>query len=1024
MRGTGHDRASAQECSMISRKPAASRAVSIAVSLAVTASTFFAGSVPASATAGDPIAASVPTAAAPSAVAPAAPSIPVPDPAAPAAAEVPQPRMEEYAAADYAQAAAELPAGLVEAASRDLGKSGAEYLATADAAADAVQVVDALKDRGIDVLGSRLEGTVLTVSVESAADAKVVAATGAVAEVGEPDTRDFSSIDFSAATDLYGGQGYTWKNKDGTAGQCSVGFTGYQVSSGQDRFVTAGHCLAAMTGISGRVAELFQRRAGDPGQRSWDFGLPVSGSGAYGGGYDSGLITSDDPTFSPRPGVLTWGGGAGEPLATTPLPVVGQSAAIAGSVLCKSGSSTGWSCGNVLAVDQTVKVSGADVNAIVTDACVQPGDSGGAAVTGPVAVGIVSGATTVPCGDPAHFSVLFPMVSAAGGASVQAKYGATWEPAIAVATPVVTGFDTGSSLKGGSISGTLALASKESRVRVYIDDMTVPAATLDASSGTWSMSFPALRAGWHSYSVVAGWGSWSRSRSNDQSFQVPQVPTIGDVVRVPGGALYLLDGASRMIRVPSAALVAEFSARPIVDVTAKDITAYTIDTSATLGIAVLCRGQEHLAGSGKLWPPAERFGSESASGLPVTALDPATCDTFRFASQHLNRRVLLRSPATGAIYFLDEGVRHPVVSMVGVYTIANGEPTYVPLSEGALATIRKGREILTPATLAKSASSPTVYFIDGLTRKVPLASFDTAAEFGVSGFATVSEATLNAYKTAPSPLTPAVDCGRTYMAGGGRLHYLRHGAAGLPSTPLSRDTCNVLDQYVPPGESISGEPFLRSASGAIFYVQNGKKSPLTTMGAVTAFANGWVPPFVSLSQDSLNRIPTGRELLGPGRLVKTAASPVVYMVDGLNRKVPIDSFDLAAEFGAIGYTTVPGSVLGAYTSAPANLTLAVTCRSSTYLGGGGSLWTLSSGSTFGLRPTALDGRTCGAFRESAEPVGNALFVRNPATGAVYNVADGRKAYMATMADIYSRNGGVLPAFVPLSSPVLAKLPTA
>jgi hypothetical protein len=933
----------------------------------------------------------------------------------------PLPAMDDYAAADYERQAAALPPALAEAATRDLGLTGAEYLATTDAAADAVRVVDALEDRGVDVLGSRLDGTELTVSVESATDAAAVTAAGAVAEVGEPDTRDFSAVDFAAA-DLYGGSGYVWENTDGTANQCSVGFAGYQVSSGKKRLVTAGHCLAGMTDITGEVRELRQARAGDAGEFGGTIGLPIAGSGTYGGGYDTGILNPSSAHTSMPARVLTWGGGAMEPFASTPLPIVGWSAAIEGGVLCKSGSRTGWSCGTVLAVDEPVTVSGEEVNTIVTDACVQPGDSGGAVVGGPLAVGIVSGSTEVPCDDPRHLSVFFPMISSSGGPSVQARYGKTWEPAVTVPMPVATSVVTGSTAAAGSISGTLPIATEGSRVRVYIDDSPTPYATVDASTARWSVTLGPLSAGPHRLAVVAGWGSWSRSPVLYEHVQVGAMAAVGDVIRAPGGLLYLLADEGRLVPVPSAAIAAELTTRPIITRTAEEIAAFTVDASRTIGSVVACErdntrpGDEtYIASGGMLW-----FLGYGPTGLPVTPLDEKTCGTFDYSTEGVRARVLLRSAATGGIFLLDAGTKRRLVTMAAVNAITGYHRDYLHLSDEVLATIPDGREILTPGSLVKTASSPAVYLVDGMSRKIPITSFATAAEYGVHGFTTVAASTLDAYTTASAPLSILFSCGpQVRIAGSGQFFALPRSAAGLPVTALDIDTCTVFNGY----RVISGAPFLRSPeTGQVFLLRDGTKHPLRTMAAVTALAGGTVPSFVSLSRTSLDGIPTGRELLGPGTLVKTASSPVVFLVDGLNRTVPIDSFATAAEFGATGYSTVPASVLDAYRAAPASLSLAVTCRSTHYLAGGGSLWALEARSSFGLRTSALEDGTCDALRTSPQSVADALFVRNTGTGAVYHVSGGRKTYLATMGDVYARNGGVLPVFVPLSAAALKTLP--
>jgi len=959
-------------------------------------------------------------------VAPAAASAAVPD-AHPASATVAStaapsttdalPRMDEYRAADYDEAAAALPAGLVEAAGRDLGKSGAEYLAAADAATDAVDVVAALEERGVDVRGSRLEGTHLTVSVGSAADAAVVATTGARAEVGDPAGADFSGMDFESTLDVYGGQGYVWANQDGSGGQCSVGFTGYQVASGQKQLATAGHCLAGMAAVTGQIRALVQIAPGTGGVPGGAIGFPVAGSGAFGNGYDTGLIAASAAGVVTKPSLLTWGGASSAPLSSAPLPVTGQTAAMQGADVCKSGSRTGWSCGSVLAVDEPVLVSGAEVNAIVTDACVQPGDSGGAAVSGQRALGIVSGSTGAACGDPSQFSVLFPMVSA-GGVSVSSKYGGTWEPAVTVAAPVVTNVTAGTTGAAGRISGTLANATDASRIRVYVDGSATAFATADASTGSWSVSLASLGAGAHRFSAVAGWGAWSRSAAATGTVTVTAVAAAGDIVRAPGGALYLVDGPRRLVPVPSAAVAAEFTARPILDQTAAAIAGYTIDTAAVLGIAVSCGATFALAGGGQLW----RLPGTATGGLPVTALDPATCATVPRSPSPVGERILLRSATSGTVFLLDSGKKHRLSNAAAVRAFGGAQPTTVPLAVPTLATIADGRELLAPAQLVTTASNRTVYLIDGMSRKIRVAGLDTPAEYGVRAVETVAQSVLDGYTAPPAALTVVAKCaGTTVIAGDGQVSRLASGPAGLASTTLDPVTCAAIPD---PTRTITGAPFLRSrATGELYLVQDGRKSPVTS-AAAKALNGGSVPPSVSLGEGSLARIPTGRTLLAPGTLVKAAESAVVYLIDGVNRKVPIRNVPTAAEFGRTGHTTVPLAVLNGYRPVSLGLSLGITCRSSYYVAGGGSLWRLEAGSSFGLRTTALDDRTCAAFRTSAQPVTKALFVRSTTTGAVYRVSDGARTYMPTMTEIITINGGIPPAFVPLSPRALALLPLA
>ncbi|MDB6035930.1 MAG: hypothetical protein JWM16_6268 [Verrucomicrobiales bacterium] len=104
--------------------------------------------------------------------------------------------MGSYPASKYADAASQLPATLGAALKRDLGISSAEYLADADASAQAVKVVAALKSAGVKVLGSKITGTQLTVNVASSAESAAVEAVGATPVVGAPVVHDYSKTEF------------------------------------------------------------------------------------------------------------------------------------------------------------------------------------------------------------------------------------------------------------------------------------------------------------------------------------------------------------------------------------------------------------------------------------------------------------------------------------------------------------------------------------------------------------------------------------------------------------------------------------------------------------------------------------------------------------------------------------------------------------------------------------------------------------------------------------------------------------
>ncbi|MCX5144892.1 MULTISPECIES: S1 family peptidase [unclassified Streptomyces] len=143
--------------------------------------------------------------------------------------------------------------------------------------------------------------------------------------------------------------------------RCSIGFSVY------GGFVTAGHCGQAGASVSG-----------------WD------GSGI--GNFQGSSFPGDDYAWVSVgngwwtvPVVLGWG-------TVSDQLVRGSAVAPVGASICRSGSTSHWHCGNVLATNETVNYSQGAVHEMTkTSVCAEPGDSGGSFISGDQAQGVTSG---------------------------------------------------------------------------------------------------------------------------------------------------------------------------------------------------------------------------------------------------------------------------------------------------------------------------------------------------------------------------------------------------------------------------------------------------------------------------------------------------------------------------------------------------------------------------------------------------------------------------------------------------------
>ncbi|MFI7387781.1 S1 family peptidase [Streptomyces sp. NPDC049813] len=143
--------------------------------------------------------------------------------------------------------------------------------------------------------------------------------------------------------------------------RCSIGF------SVQGGFVTAGHCGGAGQGVSG-----------------WD--------GSYVGNFQGSSFPDNDYAWVnvgsgwwTVPVVLGWG-------TVSDQLVRGSAEAPVGASICRSGSTSHWHCGTVLAKNETVNYSQGAVHQMTkTSVCAEPGDSGGSFISGDQAQGVTSG---------------------------------------------------------------------------------------------------------------------------------------------------------------------------------------------------------------------------------------------------------------------------------------------------------------------------------------------------------------------------------------------------------------------------------------------------------------------------------------------------------------------------------------------------------------------------------------------------------------------------------------------------------
>ncbi len=218
----------------------------------------------------------------------------------------------------------------------------------------------------LDSRAGRVPDAVTGWHVDPASNSVVVSATDDAAAKAFAAGQDAVRIEHVnarpvALANLRGGDKITTSE----GGRCSVGFNAI---AGRARYIiTAGHC----TKLGGTWAGPDGSTIGPAADSSFpghDFGLVEVTSASW-------KQTNDIDTDS---GYLT---------------VTGIEPAAVGSAVCRSGATSGYHCGQIKAVNETVNYGGGDVvrGLTRTDICAEAGDSGGPFVSGTQAQGTLSG---------------------------------------------------------------------------------------------------------------------------------------------------------------------------------------------------------------------------------------------------------------------------------------------------------------------------------------------------------------------------------------------------------------------------------------------------------------------------------------------------------------------------------------------------------------------------------------------------------------------------------------------------------
>ncbi|WP_426517963.1 carboxypeptidase regulatory-like domain-containing protein [Diaminobutyricibacter sp. McL0618] len=360
-----------------------------------------------------------------------------------------------------------------------------------------------------------------------------------------------------------------------------------------------------------------------------------------------------------------------------------------------------------------------------------------------------------------------------------------------------------------------------------------------------------------SYDPIIIWtSSYYLNRIVTGSVHIPA----GHLVKTTtSSSIYVVDGQSRLLPLTSFAIAADAGiSMQIETVTPSQISGYTVASTPFRNVFV-CLDQTLIAGAGHLYVVNPAL----VAAVPQLTLDVYTCDgihAWNSGYVTFNHALFVKSASSSTIYYIDAaGQKQRVFSMATVAKLSAPDPArYLTASDAFLATLPNGIDLVTAGLLVKPPTSTSVYVVDGGGGLIPLRSFTTATDLGLSShYVTVTAATMKTLSVAPAALNNLVSCaGADYIGGAGKLWSIDPSAVGsLAVSSLPASLCTVLPKSA---DALGTAVFIKAATSATVYtLEGGVKHPVSAWATLVRLAAGKPVTVLSLDAGFVARIPLG-----------------------------------------------------------------------------------------------------------------------------------------------------------------------
>jgi hypothetical protein len=342
------------------------------------------------------------------------------------------------------------------------------------------------------------------------------------------------------------------------------------------------------------------------------------------------------------------------------------------------------------------------------------------------------------------------------------------------------------------------------------------------------------------------------------------------------------------------------------------------------------------------------------------------------------------------------------VSRLNALTLNGISTASVRLNESSIAGLEYGAPLFEPNKAITSRAGPDRYLASS-TNKYPLGQTLRNLTFLNS----INGGVLDPESLAKIPTTSFSG----YFTNGSQSYILTNEGKRQVAVPsdlsevyvsLSSDLVNAIPTSTPLNTTTS---FLKaSSSSTVYRVASRQKAPVASMQDIKLINPNY--SIATIPDNYITQLTTIRIQYGPTRLIKSASSKSVYMIDGINSKRPVSNFSIISAKGlSTQVITAPESALDSYqNSSGGNVSHLVKCGDIYYLATGGLLRTISQDirTEYGFENSEFvnyDSLTCAVLKKSG--LFNARYVKPNNSRSIFYITGGFKREFRSLNSYYT-----------------------